>query len=190
MLWLVEALCLKPEGCGFESCWGRLQSTTQPLNEYLESSCGRGRRLRLTTSPPSVSRLSRQCGIHHSSQPYRPPRPVTDVALPFIKRHNKDTCPTLCRSRPPVKPHDLSEFAYVDRVVTYRLAFEGCWAGISAVVPAMVAVFSWLSSVLRDKFRNITSIRPLPRPSESFSIPSSSILPFDPVLSVGLLTVA
>jgi hypothetical protein len=34
----------------------------------------------LTTLPPSMSRLSRQCGILNISQSYRPPRRVTGIA--------------------------------------------------------------------------------------------------------------
>jgi hypothetical protein len=34
--------------------------------------------------PPSVSRLSRRCGILNISQPYRPPRLDTGIALLFL----------------------------------------------------------------------------------------------------------
>jgi hypothetical protein len=42
------------------------------------------RRVRPTSLPPPVSWLSRQCGILNISQPYRPPQPVTAIALLFF----------------------------------------------------------------------------------------------------------
>jgi hypothetical protein len=60
---------------------------TQPLTEMSTRKCFRrakhGRCIRLTTSPPSVSRLSTQCGILDISQPFRPPQLVTGIALLF-----------------------------------------------------------------------------------------------------------
>jgi hypothetical protein len=45
--------------------------------------CGveRGRYVELTNISPSVSRLSRQCGILNISQPYRPLRLVTGIVI-------------------------------------------------------------------------------------------------------------
>jgi hypothetical protein len=100
-----KALNYKPEGRGFETRWGECiffnlpnpPTRTRPRSSLslhhkwvpeAEKECfwevERGWCVGLRTTPPSVSRLSRQCGILNISLRYRLPRPVTWIVLLFF----------------------------------------------------------------------------------------------------------
>jgi hypothetical protein len=104
-----------PEGPGFDSRWGHCFSflffppplSIYPIlpaalgpgvfsasnrNEYQKHKnnivSGEWSAVGLTTLPPTMNRMSGQCGFLNISQPYLPPRPVTGITLLYPIRHS------------------------------------------------------------------------------------------------------
>jgi hypothetical protein len=107
--WKFLIYLILPSALGFEvySSFNRNEYQKYRKKCFLEVELCR--RVRLTTLPPSVSRLSRQCEILDISQPCRPPRPVTGIALQtkrkgFDSRQELETFIYSRASKPVLEP--------------------------------------------------------------------------------------
>jgi hypothetical protein len=111
-----------------------------------------GRRVRLTTLTPSVSRLPRQCGILDILQRYRPPRPTTGLALLLTFYHLSSIryTPFSSHSFWYGRPHSNIGESQIERLLTTHLS-----------PPAFINVISVHDSSLLNSYVKYDSHLPL-----------------------------
>jgi hypothetical protein len=119
--------------------WDRLSLYQKWVPEIFLEEKG-GRRVRLTTSPPSVSRLPRKCGSLNVSQPYGPQRPVTGIVLPIAV--HEDIALFLIRSICYAEYIPLHKFLRLQTNETH-FGYEGQLRMCNCWWPTKVGALAW-----------------------------------------------